>query len=165
MSRATVDLVTIEPRRNPSDVITFAVKMADPVVLASRHRGRRACWIVLSVALIGALVIAAGHGAVSIPWPTVVGAIPHKLGLTAPWTVNETAIPLLWSIRFPRIVFGALVGATLATAGGALQGLFRNPLADPGVIGVSAGAALGTALSIVVGGRRLESSSAAVWVP
>jgi iron complex transport system permease protein len=63
------------------------------------------------------------------------------------------------------VVFGALVGAMLATAGGALQGLFRNPLADPGVIGVSAGAALATACSIVLGGHLLDAAAATMWVP
>jgi iron complex transport system permease protein len=73
--------------------------------------------------------------------------------------------PLLWSIRFPRVLFGALVGATLAASGGALQGLFRNPLADPSVIGVSSGAALSTASFIVLGGRLLDGAVAATWVP
>lgn len=58
---------------------------------------------------------------------------------------------ILWQVRLPRVLLGALVGAGLATAGAALQGLFRNPLADPGLIGVSSGGAAGAALAIVVG--------------
>ena len=56
------------------------------------------------------------------------------------------------NIRLPRVVLAALVGASLALSGAALQGLFRNPLADPGLIGVSSGAALGAIFMIVLGG-------------
>jgi iron complex transport system permease protein len=62
---------------------------------------------------------------------------------------------VLWDIRAPRLVLGALVGAALAVAGAVMQGLFRNPLADPGLVGVSAGAGLGAVAAIVLGG----------WVP
>ena len=58
---------------------------------------------------------------------------------------------VLIEIRLPRVILSALVGAGLGVAGASLQGLFRNPLADPGLIGVSAGAALGAASFIVVG--------------
>lgn len=59
---------------------------------------------------------------------------------------------IIWDIRIPRILLAILVGAGIATAGAAIQGLFRNPLADPALIGVSSGAALFAALFIVVGG-------------
>ncbi|WP_249353322.1 iron ABC transporter permease [Rhodococcus sp. Q] len=59
---------------------------------------------------------------------------------------------ILWNIRIPRVVLGALVGATLAIAGAAYQGVFRNPLADPYLLGVSSGAGLGATLAIAVGG-------------
>ena len=55
------------------------------------------------------------------------------------------------NIRIPRVLLAAFVGASLSVSGACLQGLFRNPLADPGLIGVSAGAALGAAISIVIG--------------
>jgi len=58
---------------------------------------------------------------------------------------------ILWKIRMPRIVLGALVGAMLALAGAAYQGVFRNPLADPYLLGVSSGAGLGATLAIVFG--------------
>ncbi|BBL53587.1 heme ABC transporter permease [Bartonella quintana] len=58
---------------------------------------------------------------------------------------------ILIDIRLPRIILGVLVGAALAVSGVLMQGLFRNPLADPGIIGVSAGASLGAILAIVVG--------------
>jgi len=59
---------------------------------------------------------------------------------------------ILWEIRLPRVALGALVGAALAVSGAVMQGLFRNPLADPGIVGVSAGAGLGAVTAIVLGG-------------
>lgn len=58
---------------------------------------------------------------------------------------------VLWDIRAPRTVMGAMVGAGLAASGAIMQGLFRNPLADPGILGVSAGASLGAIFAIVLG--------------
>lgn len=62
---------------------------------------------------------------------------------------------ILETIRAPRVVMGALVGAALAVSGALMQGLFRNPLADPGIVGVSAGAGLGAVAVIVLGGTTL----------
>ena len=63
--------------------------------------------------------------------------------------LNELGRTILFNIRMPRVILAAFVGASLAISGACLQGLFRNPLADPGLIGVSAGAALGAAFAIV----------------
>jgi len=59
---------------------------------------------------------------------------------------------ILWEVRLPRVLLGVLVGAALAVSGAVMQGLFRNPLADPGIVGVSAGAGLGAVTAIVLGG-------------
>ncbi len=67
---------------------------------------------------------------------------------------------IVYDIRLPRVVLGALVGAALAVSGAVMQGLFRNPLADPGLIGVSAGASLGAVSVIVLGGTLLAPLSA-----
>lgn len=64
-------------------------------------------------------------------------------------TLNDQQEAVLYSIRLPRVLLAGLVGAGLAVSGAALQGLFRNPLADPQLIGVSSGAALAVALTIV----------------
>ncbi|PJE26567.1 iron ABC transporter, partial [Pseudooceanicola lipolyticus] len=66
--------------------------------------------------------------------------------------LDPTARVILFDIRLPRLAMGLLVGAALAVSGAVMQGLFRNPLADPGLIGVSAGAALGAITAIVLGG-------------
>ncbi|GLB64816.1 ABC transporter permease [Dietzia sp. NCCP-2495] len=65
---------------------------------------------------------------------------------------------ILWEIRIPRVVLGALVGAMLAIAGATYQGVFRNPLADPYLLGVSSGAGLGATLAIVVGGAAASGA-------
>lgn len=67
-------------------------------------------------------------------------------------TVDQIVVS---SIRLPRVIMGAMVGAALAVSGATMQGLFRNPLADPGIVGVSAGASLGAVAIIVLGGTVL----------
>ncbi len=69
---------------------------------------------------------------------------------------------ILWDIRLPRLAMGILVGAALAVSGVVMQGLFRNPLADPGIVGVSEGAGLGAITAIVFGG--LLPSTVLAWV-
>lgn len=64
---------------------------------------------------------------------------------------------VLVNIRFPRVILAGLVGASLSLSGACLQGLFRNPLADPGLIGVASGAALGVALTIVLGSDHIPN--------
>ena len=70
---------------------------------------------------------------------------------------GSTDATLLWSLRLPRVLLGAMVGAGLAASGTALQGLLRNPLADPFVLGVSGGAALGATLALALGLGTLEA--------
>ncbi len=115
-------------------------------------RRRRIVLIGSVVAVVGITVTALATGAVAIP----IGDLPALL-LAGP-AVGDGAI--LWTIRVPRVVLGLLVGATLAVAGTALQGVFRNPLADPALIGVSAGASLGAALCLVLGPRILVGAPA-----
>ena len=67
------------------------------------------------------------------------------------FNIDSLSKTILLTIRMPRVVLAAFVGASLAISGACLQGLFRNPLADPGLIGVSAGAALGASIVIVLG--------------
>ncbi len=67
---------------------------------------------------------------------------------------------ILFETRLPRVLLAAIVGAALATAGAALQGLLRNPLAEPHLIGISGGAALGAVAAVVVGGRQLLAEAA-----
>ncbi|HEY8347589.1 MAG TPA: iron ABC transporter permease [Symbiobacteriaceae bacterium] len=115
---------------------------------ARAARGRRAGLIAL-LALLAAMVIASGIGSVSIPPGEVVKIILSRLpGVALEPTWPEAHATVLWSVRLPRVVMGALVGMALAVAGCAYQGLFENPLADPYVLGVSSGSGLGAALVI-----------------
>ena len=98
--------------------------------------------LALSCILPVSLCIAAGVGAYQIlPW-----RIPRIL------LFHEDGFEVLIYVRFPRVILSAIVGAVLAISGATLQGIFRNPLADPGLIGVTAGAGLGAALWIVLVG-------------
>lgn len=81
-----------------------------------------------------------------------IGPIPISLAGLLTGTLTNQDITILWSIRVPRVFLAAVVGASLAVSGAAMQGLFRNPLADPGLIGIASGAALGVSFFIVIGG-------------
>jgi iron complex transport system permease protein len=106
----------------------------------------------LVAVLVLAAAVAAAVGAAGIP----PGRIAAALGLAAgdPALIERDWL-VLWSIRLPRIALATLVGALLAACGAVMQGLFRNPLADPALVGVSSGAALAAAGTIVVGDRYL----------
>ena len=90
-------------------------------------------------------------GPVSLPLgDTLLGGM-RLLGLPLDGGDTQQAELILGQIRLPRSLLGIAVGSVLALSGVAMQGLFRNPLADPGLVGVSGGAALGAALAIVGG--------------
>lgn len=104
----------------------------------------------LAVVMCAALV-ALAVGSVAIPAATIAKMLAVRLpfsGIVPDWPASYEAV--LWEIRMPRVALAGLVGASLATSGATYQGLFRNPLADPYLIGVAAGAALGAVLAIVV---------------
>ncbi|MEW6172300.1 MAG: iron chelate uptake ABC transporter family permease subunit [Bacillota bacterium] len=109
--------------------------------------------VLLAVILAITIVAATGAGAVAIPAKEIITVLVRKLPLvgnhvdpSAP-PVHETIIMV---VRLPRVVLAAFVGAALSAAGVVLQALFRNPLADPYLIGASSGAALGGCLSILI---------------
>jgi heme transport system permease protein len=92
-----------------------------------------------------------GVGPVGISPVQAAGILARHAGLDLGVEVTPQQDAVLWAIRLPRAVLAALVGAGLAVSGAALQGIFRNPLADPGLIGVSSGGALAATAAIVVG--------------
>ena len=105
--------------------------------------------VCLLVALVGAALVALTVGAAGIP----LGRLPAALGLWADAPAGPTLARdklVLWSIRIPRIGAAAMVGALLAASGAIMQGLFRNPLADPALVGVSSGGALAAAAAIII---------------
>ena len=102
-------------------------------------------WAAAAAFLAAALLTGVLVGPVDLGVVTVVQAtFAHVLGLHSPLSGADDAI--LWQLRLPRVVLGALVGGTLAAAGAAYQGVFRNPLADPYLLGAAAGAGLGATL-------------------
>ena len=90
-------------------------------------------------------------GAFDVELDHIVGLLFDKIGINLGIDYTEREEAVVWVIRVPRMAMAALVGAGLGISGAALQGLFRNPLADPGLIGVSSGAAFAVALSVVLG--------------
>ena len=105
----------------------------------------------LALLLSAAIVLSLGVGAMPIRPSEVIAILAERLGLGSGAGLDERHAAVLVSIRLPRVLLAALVGAGLATAGAALQGLFRNPLADPALLGVSGGAVLSTAGALVLG--------------
>jgi iron complex transport system permease protein len=97
------------------------------------------------------LVFATAIGAVYIPFFQTVKIILKNWGLLEGTDFSKGQESIIFFVRFPRVVVAALVGAALATSGAVMQGLFRNPMADPGVIGVSSGAGLGAVAAIALG--------------
>lgn len=111
-----------------------------------RRRAGRYTWLVLSLLLVASFIAALVWGAVQLPLADVVFALLGQAPAEAEYTVQ-----IMQSIRLPRALLALCVGALLAISGALLQGLFRNPLADPSLIGVSAGASMGASLVIVTG--------------
>lgn len=121
------------------------------------HLGHRLI-VGASVALAVAIVLSLSIGATGITLTALWRAIEAALfGTSDPAHLTEQLV--LLDIRLPRTLLGAFVGAALAVSGAMMQGLFRNPLADPGIVGVSSGAALAAVATIALG-----NSLAAPWV-
>jgi len=119
---------------------------------ASRRTAKGVLFAALTIALVLALLASAGTGQLAIPPSEVLGSLLHKIGIDwLPLPTHSAGDQTLWAIRFPRVTMAALVGAGLAVSGLLMQAIFGNPLAEPGVIGISSGAAVGAGLSIVFG--------------
>ncbi|OBY87187.1 iron ABC transporter permease [Delftia sp. JD2] len=112
--------------------------------------GHRMGWV-LALALLAAVLLwalAAGQFSIA-PQQLWQSLLARATGTASP--LSASAETVLWNIRLPRIAAGLAVGATLAAAGAAYQGMFRNPLVSPDILGVSAGAGLGAVLGIFLG--------------
>jgi len=103
------------------------------------------------ILLVIAIIVSFGVGPLKVPPGTVLHVIGSHLGLIDAGELSQRDLSVVWNLRIPRALLGALVGASLAMAGASLQGLFGNPLADPGVVGVTHGASLGAVAAIVLG--------------
>lgn len=120
----------------------------------SRRARRASVLLVFVMVLAAAVVVALISGAIPV-------SIVDLLSVDADRALQRT---VLLEIRAPRILLAAAVGAALSVSGAALQGMFRNPLADPGLIGVSGGAAVGAITMIVLGGGIVVSAALMPWL-
>lgn len=105
----------------------------------------------LCALLVVVVLLAVDKGAVEISVAQQFSIVAGKLGFQLPWRFTAEQEATLLYIRLPRVLTGVLVGAGLGVSGAAMQGLFRNPLADPGLVGVSSGAALAATALVVIG--------------
>nr|WSW59444.1 iron ABC transporter permease [Streptomyces sp. NBC_00998] len=119
---------------------------------AGRAPRRTGAWLIAALVLVlgGLALVSAGVGAYGIAVGDVLGSVQHRLGLGGA-ALDRVGESVLWNVRLPRVVLALLVGASLGCAGALMQGVFGNPLAEPGVIGISAGAAVGAVAAIGLG--------------
>jgi iron complex transport system permease protein len=152
-----------------------------PVVPVAPPRSRRAALPLLvaggAAALVGSVILLGGAGLIAvpveIPLRTTVQILLHQLSggrLFANPCAGSSASPLycgsltfiVWNLYLPELLLAVIVGAALGISGGALQGIFRNPLADPYLLGISSGGTLGAAIVYV---DRIESANAVLYLP
>lgn len=126
-------------------------------VQASRQVRAAVVLLALGVLLLGASLAAMAIGAVTIAPGSVARLIAETAGFPVDSQVSARDRLVFSGIRLPRMIAGCAIGAALGLAGAVMQGLFRNPLADPGLIGVSSGAALAAVAVIVVGGDMVAA--------
>lgn len=138
-----------ETIRFPRDVSSLAHSLG-----ASRQTRTTLYFVVITVFLLVSIVIAIGVGSVSIAPGVVVRVLLSHI-LPAGWIdvngISDSQVAVVWLIRTPRVLLAALVGAALSIGGVQMQGLFKNPLASPDIVGTSAGGALGAVVAIVSG--------------
>ena len=125
---------------------------------AARPANLRPAWLSLALA---ALVVAAALGVLIGPVRLGIGPTLADIADRLPFVdvgsgLTDQQQAILWELRIPRVVLAGLVGATLALAGAAYQGVFRNPLADPYLLGVAAGAGLGATIVIALAPPALD---------
>jgi iron complex transport system permease protein len=110
----------------------------------------------LSAALLAAIIFAASIGPVSIPFERTIAILLEKLNFSIGTTFTERELLVVSQVRLPRVLVGALVGAALGISGAAMQGVFRNPLVEPGYVGVSSGAAVGAVCALFFGWSQIS---------
>ncbi len=117
---------------------------------AIRRSGR---WVMLAMSglLLVVILLSFAIGPLKLAPTTVLNVFAYQIGLVDGESLTQREISVVWNLRVPRALLAVIVGASLAMAGAGLQGLFGNPLADPGIVGVTHGAALGAVAAIVFG--------------
>lgn len=105
----------------------------------------------LSICFVVVMVLAISIGPITIPFKHTIFILLNKLHISTPDIYTNKEWIVVMEVRLPRVLIGSLVGAALAVSGTAMQGLFRNPLVEPGFIGVSSGAAFGAVCALFFG--------------
>lgn len=141
---------------------------SEKFLLAALPIGRRLIVIsgALALALLAALIVSAAHGAAQIPYGDVALLALRGAGFPVGAGLPDSQMAIVNQVRLPRILIGALIGAALASGGATIQGVFRNPLADPSIIGVTVGGSLGAVIAISTGlvGRAVWTLPLAAFI-
>jgi iron complex transport system permease protein len=114
-------------------------------------RGKIAVVLFLILTLFVVAVLSVGSGAVRVPPRSILRLLLHGIGIRSIQPPPEMQLNIILHIRLPRIAAALLVGAALSMGGVAMQGLFRNPMASPDILGVSTGASLGAVITVTTG--------------
>lgn len=126
-------------------------------------RRYRAVTGLLCLLVIGAFTVSVGWGAVSIAPAQVAAVFLNKAGINTPIEVSPLQANVLWSIRVPRVLMSLIVGGALAVSGVVLQGVFRNPLAEPSLLGITGGAVVGAMAATIVASGAGGAGIVSVW--
>lgn len=122
-----------------------------------------AAWITGLLIVLGTtIVVATGVGAIHVPPSDVVASIAHHVGLHGAPSVPDRLDAIVWQLRLPRILMAALCGMGLAGVGVVMQGVTRNPLADPYLLGLSSGASFGAVCVVALGIGTIGSPTLAL---
>ncbi|MDL2230899.1 iron ABC transporter permease [Bacteroidales bacterium OttesenSCG-928-L19] len=115
--------------------------------------GKRKIWIssLIILAVIAGALIAASIGVVSVSLGDIFKIIAHKIGFIEEIDIPRNIVTAFWELRLPRVVMSLLAGASLAICGALFQSIFRNPICDPYILGISSGASLGAAVAFILG--------------
>ncbi len=117
-------------------------------------------YTLLSISLLLAVLLSAGSGALYIEPLLILKILLGKIGLINDLTIDTPSTNVLLWIRLPRVIMAVLIGAGLSVSGLSMQGLFRNPLADPGLMGITSGAAMFAVVCIVfLSGQSIQYTS------
>lgn len=107
--------------------------------------------LAMGIVLLICMLLAASIGVIPVPVKVVMQSIGQKMGLLKDIQIADYYNVTLWQLRIPRIVMSVLAGAALAICGGVFQSIFRNPVCDPYILGISSGASLGAAIAFILG--------------
>lgn len=154
-----------KPRTTPNNTPT-ARNFSDLPHYSPLHRGarRHRLILLLILALVAAVIAELSVGAVAVPLSAVGGAMRDALFGNAGAPRPDPAADIVLQLRLPRLLLALGAGSALAVAGAAMQALFRNPLAEPGLAGVSAGCALAAAAVFALAPKGALGAAPPVWL-